>query len=151
MSISLSYPGVYIQEVPSGVRTVASVATSITAFVGRTRMGPVEVPTDCFSFGEFIRRFGGLAADFPLTYAVRDFFANGGAQAVIVRLFRPGADEARAAATVVAISPSSRATRAPGAMRSGPVSRTPRTRRPTTRHSMPSPCRSASSAATSSI
>lgn len=99
MSVSLSYPGVYIQEVPSGVRTVASVATSITAFVGRTRLGAVETPTDCFSFGEFTRRFGGLAADFPLTYAVRDFFANGGAQAIIVRLFRPGADEPRAIAT----------------------------------------------------
>jgi phage tail sheath protein FI len=101
MSVSLSYPGVYIQEVSSGVRTVASVATSITAFVGRTRLGPVETPTDCFSFGEFVRRFGGLAADFPLSYAVRDFFANGGSQAVIVRLFRSAAaDEPRAVTTV---------------------------------------------------
>jgi len=100
MSVTLSYPGVYIQEVPSGVRTVASVATSITAFVGRSLLGTVEEPTDCFSFGEFIRRFGGLAADFPLTYAVRDFFANGGSQATIVRLFRAGADDGMARLTV---------------------------------------------------
>lgn len=100
MPVTLSYPGVYIQEIPSGVRTIASVATSITAFVGRTRLGLVEQPTDCFSFGEFIRRFGGLAADFPVTYAVRDFFANGGSQALIVRLFRQGADEGRATVTV---------------------------------------------------
>jgi phage tail sheath protein FI len=100
MPVTLSYPGVYIQEIPSGVRTVTGVATSITAFVGRTPLGPVEQPTDCFSFGEFIRRFGGLAADFPLTYAVRDFFANGGSQASIARLFRAGADEPRAAVTV---------------------------------------------------
>ena len=99
MSVTLSYPGVYIQEVPSAVRTVASVATSITAFVGRSPLGAVETPTDCFSFGEFIRRFGGLSADFPLTYAVRDFFANGGGQALMVRLFRPGVDEPRASVT----------------------------------------------------
>ena len=100
MSITLSYPGVYIQEVPSGVRTLASVPTSITAFVGRCTLGAVEQPTDCFSFGEFVRRFGGLAADFPLTYAVRDFFANGGGQAQIVRLFRAGGDDGVARVTV---------------------------------------------------
>lgn len=93
MSLALTYPGVYIQEVPSGVRTIASVATSITAFIGRTPMGDVETPTDCFNFGDFVRRFGGLAADYPLTYAVRDFFANGGAQAMVVRLFRRNADD----------------------------------------------------------
>jgi hypothetical protein len=100
MSVTLTYPGVYIQEIPSGVRTVAAVATSITAFVGRAPRGPVEEPTECFSFGEFVRRFGGLAADFPLTYAVRDFFANGGSRALIVRLFRQGAGEGRATVTV---------------------------------------------------
>jgi phage tail sheath protein FI len=100
MPVTPTYPGVYIQEIPSGVRTIAGVATAITAFVGRTPLGPVEQPTDCFSFGEFVRRFGGLAAEFPLTYAVRDFFANGGSHALIVRLFRPGADEGRATVTV---------------------------------------------------
>lgn len=34
MPVSVSYPGVYIQEVGSGVRTI-SVATSIAAFVGQ--------------------------------------------------------------------------------------------------------------------
>ena len=38
----VSYPGVYIEEVPSGVRTITGVATSITAFIGRTLRG---VPT----------------------------------------------------------------------------------------------------------
>ncbi len=31
--VQVSYPGVYIQEVPSGVHTITSVATSITAFI----------------------------------------------------------------------------------------------------------------------
>ena len=34
MPATLTYPGVYIEEVPSGVRTISGVATSITAFVG---------------------------------------------------------------------------------------------------------------------
>ena len=42
MPVSLSYPGVYIEEVPSGVRTITGVATSITAFVGRALRGPVD-------------------------------------------------------------------------------------------------------------
>jgi len=89
MPVNPTYPGVYIQEIPSGVRTIAGVATSITAFVGRTKRGVVGEPTSCFNFGEFSRRFGGLWSDGPATYAVDDFFANGGGQALIARLFKP--------------------------------------------------------------
>jgi phage tail sheath protein FI len=93
MPVSPTYPGVYIQEINSGVRTVAGVATSIAAFVGRTSRGPVNEPTDCFNFGEFSRRFGGLSIDSSVAYAVDDFFANGGGQCEIVRLFAAnGAD-----------------------------------------------------------
>jgi hypothetical protein len=64
--------------------------------------GPVEEPADCFNFGDFVRRFGGLAADCPLAYAIRDFFANGGSHALVVRLFRRNAqdDSGRAVLTV---------------------------------------------------
>lgn len=93
MPVSPTYPGVYIQEVSSGVRTVAGVPTSIAAFVGRTRRGAVEEPTACFGFGEFTRRFGGLWSEGPLSYAVDDFFGNGGGQALAVRLFKPAADD----------------------------------------------------------
>lgn len=89
MPVSPTYPGVYIQEVSSGVRTVAGVATSIAAFVGRTKRGPVNEPTACFNFGEFTRRFGGLWIDGTVGYAVNDFFTNGGGQCEIVRLFSP--------------------------------------------------------------
>jgi phage tail sheath protein FI len=87
MPVAVSYPGVYIQEVPSGVRTIAGVATSIAAFIGRTLSGPVNEPVMINSFGDFERRFGGLSVDRPLSYAVRDFYVNGGAQALIVRLY----------------------------------------------------------------
>ena len=91
MPVTLSYPGVYIQEVPSGVRTITGVATSITAFVGRAARGLVGEPTMVNSFGEFERAFGGLWLGSTLGSAVRDFFLNGGSQALIVRVNNGGA------------------------------------------------------------
>jgi uncharacterized protein len=44
MAVSVSYPGVYIKETPSGVRTITGVATSITAFIGRATRGSVNEP-----------------------------------------------------------------------------------------------------------
>ncbi len=80
------HPGVYVSEVSDGPTDIVGVATSITAFVGRTVRGPVHraVPVD--SVPAFEARFGGLQADCPLTYCVRDFFQAGGRQALIVRL-----------------------------------------------------------------
>src|SRR4051812_20375066 len=82
----LSYPGVYIEEVPSGVRTITGVATSITAFVGRTLRGPVNTPVSVFGFAEFERIFGGLWNSSPLSFSVQQYFQNGGGQALIVRV-----------------------------------------------------------------
>ncbi|MES9901721.1 MAG: phage tail sheath C-terminal domain-containing protein [Sedimenticola sp.] len=89
--INPAYPGVYIQELDSGVRTVSGVPTSIAAFVGRAKRGPVNQPVSCFNFGEFSRRFGGLWTNSTLSYCVDDFYANGGGQCAIVRLFKPKA------------------------------------------------------------
>jgi phage tail sheath protein FI len=89
MPVSVNYPGVYIEEIPSGVRTIANVATSITAFVGKAVRGPTGTPETITSFADFERLFGGLHRDFTLGYAVRDFFLNGGATAIVVRLYKP--------------------------------------------------------------
>lgn len=86
MPVTLSYPGVYIEEVPSGVRTITGVATSISAFIGRALRGPINEPTRVQSFAEFERRFGGLWRDSTLSYAVQQFFQNGGNDALIVRV-----------------------------------------------------------------
>ena len=88
MPVQPTYPGVYIEEIPSGVRTITGVATSITAFIGKAVRGPTDVPVTITSFGDFERQFGGLHRDMTLSYAVRDFFRNGGGQAVIVRLYK---------------------------------------------------------------
>jgi phage tail sheath protein FI len=98
----LTYPGVYIQEVPSGVRTITGVATSITAFVGRAAAGPIctatsnDPPPMLTSFADYERRFGGLDVATPMSYAVRDFYLNGGTMALIVRVAHSNA----AAATI---------------------------------------------------
>ncbi len=81
-----TYPGVYIEEVPSGVRTITGVATSIAAFIGRALRGPVNLPVILNSYGDFERQFGGLWAEATLGYAVRDFYQNGGSRAVVVRV-----------------------------------------------------------------
>jgi phage tail sheath protein FI len=91
MPITPTYPGVYIEEIPSGVRTITGVATSITAFIGRALRGPTDEdgPVTINSYGDFERIFGGLWVKSTLGYAVRDFYLNGGNQAIIVRLYHP--------------------------------------------------------------
>jgi phage tail sheath protein FI len=87
MPVTPTYPGVYIEEIPSGVRTITGVATSITAFIGTALKGPVNQAITINSFGDFERIFGGLWVDSSLGFAVRDFYLNGGSQAVIVRIY----------------------------------------------------------------
>lgn len=97
MPTAVSYPGVYVEEIPSGVRTLTGVATSVTAFLGKAVRGPVNEAVTLTSFADFERVFGGLNRDITLGYAVRDFFANGGSRAVVVRLYKkPAAAAARA-------------------------------------------------------
>ena len=88
MPAAVSYPGVYVEEISSGVRTITGVATSVTAFLGKAVRGPVNQAVTLTSFGDFERVFGGLERSMTLGYAVRDFFANGGAQAIVVRLYK---------------------------------------------------------------
>jgi phage tail sheath protein FI len=93
MTVPISYPGVYITEIPSGSRTIVGVATSITAFVGAASRGPADVPVTIFSFADFERTFGGLSRTSGLGYAVRDFYQNGGGEALIVRLVHMATDK----------------------------------------------------------
>jgi uncharacterized protein len=90
MVITPTYPGVYVEELPSGVHTITGVATSITAFIGKTSRGPANQATTITSYADFERQFGGLSTASSLSYAVRDFFLNGGSQAIIVRLTGQG-------------------------------------------------------------
>jgi len=82
----LTYPGVYIEEIPSGVRTIAGVGTSITAFVGYTPRGPLDRAVRVLNFGDYERAFGGLHRDSDISYALQQFFQNGGSDAYVVRV-----------------------------------------------------------------
>src|SRR5882757_6352194 len=86
MPVQPTYPGVYIEELPSGVRTITGVATSITAFIGRTLRGQSDEAVTITSFSDFERLYGGVWAKSMVSYAVRDFYMNGGSTAVIVRI-----------------------------------------------------------------
>jgi len=87
-----TYPGVYTQETTSGVTPIAGIATSVAAFIGWTAKGPIDRPEVVQSFTDFTREFGGLDARSPLGYSVSHFFANGGQQALVLRLAMSGAD-----------------------------------------------------------
>ncbi|MFJ5776168.1 phage tail sheath C-terminal domain-containing protein [Streptomyces sp. NPDC093094] len=84
--LNLTYPGVYTRELDSGVRTVTGAPTSVALFVGPTLTGIDERPVTCLSFADFERHFGGLSAKSSLSYSLMHFFANGGGQAVVIRL-----------------------------------------------------------------
>jgi phage tail sheath protein FI len=86
MPVTPTYPGVYIEEVPSGVRTIIGVATSIAAFVDFFPRGPLNEAVRIFSFADFEREFGGLDTRSEASYAIREFFLNGGTEALVVRV-----------------------------------------------------------------
>jgi uncharacterized protein len=94
MGAAFTYPGVYIQELPSGLQPITGVATSIAAFVGWADQGPINEATLVQSWGDFQRQFGGLDSRSYLGYAVNQFFGNGGQQAYIVRLVDPASAKA---------------------------------------------------------
>ena len=86
MPTVLNYPGVYIEELPSAVRTITGVPTSIAAFVGRAWKGPIDQPVTVNSLADYERMFGGLWVGSSMSYAIAQFFANGGGQAIVVRV-----------------------------------------------------------------
>jgi phage tail sheath protein FI len=86
MPSTVTYPGVYIEEVASAAHAIAGVPTSVPAFVGWARKGPRNKPTRIVSFADYERIFGGLWRFSTMGHAVQHFFLNGGAEALIVRL-----------------------------------------------------------------
>jgi len=86
MPISPTYPGVYIDELPSAVRTIIGVPTSIAAFVGTAPRGATDQPVHITSWEDYEQEFGGLAANSAMSYAVYQFYQNGGSEAEIVRI-----------------------------------------------------------------
>ena len=93
MPVTPTYPGVYIDEVPSGVRTIAGVGTSVALFIGRAAQGSLRQPALCLSYADFARVFSDDTRSGELPRSVRLFFENGGSQCWVLRVAK-GAQEA---------------------------------------------------------
>jgi phage tail sheath protein FI len=84
--VQVSYPGVYVVEVPSGVHTITGVATSVAAFFGRASRGPVNEAVHVLSLSDYQRSFGAPLPGSDLAQSVQQFFDNGGSECYVVRL-----------------------------------------------------------------
>jgi phage tail sheath protein FI len=86
MAVETSYPGVYVEEVSTGIHPIEGVSTSTTAFIGRARSGPIDGPAHVRSHREYLQTFGSGSPATTLDHAVRLFFENGGSDALVVRV-----------------------------------------------------------------
>jgi len=97
MPVNPTYPGIYVEELPSSSHTIIAAPTSITVFIGYSHpfLGEYAESTTnwgtavrIFSFADYERIFGGLfrstELDTNLPYAVSEFFLNGGSDAYVV-------------------------------------------------------------------
>ncbi len=64
--------------------------TAVTAFVGRALKGPVNQPIAIGGFDDYQRIFGGLWQPSTLSYAVEQYFDNGGRECIVVRVCNGG-------------------------------------------------------------
>lgn len=78
--------GIHVQEEAGSGQSITEAATAVTAFVGRCLRGPVNSPVTISGFNEFQRTFGGLWQPSTLSYAVEQYFENGGRTAIVVRV-----------------------------------------------------------------
>src|SRR5882672_826746 len=91
---NVSYPGVYVDEVSSGVHPIAVASTSTAAFLGQAEKGSLTDAIKVFSFTQFQNLYGGFIPGVYLAQSVFQFFNNGGAQCYIVRVSGANTDTA---------------------------------------------------------
>jgi phage tail sheath protein FI len=84
--MELLHPGVYVQEVSSGVRPIEGVSTSTAAFIGPAERGPLDRAYMVTSFTEFEANYGGFMKDSWLAHSALQFFNNGGRRLYIARV-----------------------------------------------------------------
>src|SRR3954467_11298557 len=94
--VTLLHPGVYVSEVPGGLRSIEGAPTSTTIFVGETERGPLG-PTRITSRTDYERYFGGYfrsrgaasPAEEPTrvltAHAIAGFSLNGGSPPSVLR------------------------------------------------------------------
>jgi phage tail sheath protein FI len=87
--LQLGAPGVYIVEGQGGPRPITTVATSIAAFIDHFAEGPMDRAVEIFGMADFERIYGGIDAKSAASYAIQQFFLNGGSSALVVRVTNP--------------------------------------------------------------
>lgn len=94
-------PGVFVEEFESGPRSMEGVSTSTAGFVGLTERGPsVGEPLLVTNFSDFYRKFGGYLSENEfgeyryLSYAIEQFFVNGGSRCYVMRVVPSDAERA---------------------------------------------------------
>lgn len=101
-------PGVYVEEFDSGAQPLEGVSTSTAGFIGLAQRGPIEgLPLLVTSPADFHRTFGSYLSESAfgsyryLSYAVEQFFTNGGSRCYVMRVApsdaKPAAGEGRVA------------------------------------------------------
>jgi phage tail sheath protein FI len=81
-----TYPGVYVEEVSSGVRPITIASTSTAAFVGQAERGSITEAVKIYNFTEFQNLYGGFMDGSYLAESVFQFFNNGGSICYVVRV-----------------------------------------------------------------
>lgn len=88
---SYLHPGVYVEEIPSASRPIATASTSIPIFAGSTDRGPIGEPKFILKWGEYVNNFGGIQSETDyMGLSINSYFMNGGGPAYVARL-RDGA------------------------------------------------------------
>lgn len=82
----VSYPGVYIQEVPSQPSPITGISTSNLGLIGASPKGPVNKALVATSFPEYAAQFGSFTADTLSAHTAYAFFQNGGRVMYFVRV-----------------------------------------------------------------
>src|ERR1700734_849433 len=101
MPVNPTYPGVYVEELPSSTHTVSGVSTSSTAFGDFFARGPVGRAVQITSFRDFDRIYGGLHPRSESSYGLLQYFNNGGQIAWVVRAVTDSANLATCSVAVV--------------------------------------------------
>ncbi len=86
MPLTPTYPGVYVEELPSSVHTITGASTSNTAFIDFFERGPVKKAVRITSYTDFVRYFGGLDARSEASYGIMQYYLNGGSTGYVIRV-----------------------------------------------------------------
>jgi hypothetical protein len=93
-----TYPGVHIEEIPSGVRTISGVSTCATSFAGFLLRQPIKEAVHVFGLADFERSFGDIGTGTQLGSALEQYFLHGGTDALVVRTAPPSGEMSTIAA-----------------------------------------------------